>query len=86
MKEKRKRLSSLLESIMPFSLEHSLTLNKKKSRKSVVSAFHTLGGNIVEIFKPLGVSFGGKPRVKVVTLFLTPLFRLTPNEAKGGRP
>ena len=29
---------------------------------------------------------GGKSRVKAVTLFLTPLFRPTPNEAKGGRP
>ena len=29
---------------------------------------------------------GGKSRVKVVTLFLTPPFRPTPNKAKGGRP
>ena len=29
---------------------------------------------------------GGKSRVKAVTLFLTPLFRPTPKEAKGGRP
>ena len=29
---------------------------------------------------------GGKSRVKAVTLFLTPPFSKTPNEAKGGRP
>ena len=29
---------------------------------------------------------GRKSRVKAVTSFLTPSFRPTPNEAKGGRP
>ena len=29
---------------------------------------------------------GGKSQVKAVTLFLTPPFRLTPNEAKGVGP
>ena len=47
---------------------------------------HTWGEDMAEIFKPLGVSLGVKSRVKAVTLFLTPPFRPTPNEAKGGRP
>ena len=47
--------------------------------------FTHLGGNMAEIFKPLGV-LGGKSLFKVVTLFLTPPFRKNTNEAKGGRP
>ena len=57
--------------------------------KEPVVSFHTLGGDMSKIFKPLDVSLGvigGKHQVKVVTLFLTPPFRQTPNEAKGVRP
>ena len=42
---------------------------------SILPPFTHLG-HVAEIFKPLGVSFGGKSLVKVVTLFLTPPFRL----------
>ena len=46
---------------------------------------HTWVGRGKNIQATRGV-LGAKSRVKVVTLFLTPLFRPTPNEAKGGRP
>ena len=50
-----------------------------------VATFHTprLHGRNIQATQCI---LGGNYRVKVVTLFLTPLFRLTPNEAKGGRP
>ena len=50
--------------------------------------FMLLGGYVVmaEIFKPVSGILGGKSRVNYCHLILTPLFRQTPNEAKGGRP
>ena len=50
-----------------------------------VAAFHTprLHGRNIQATQCV---LGGKSQVKVVTLFLTPPFRLAPNEAKGGRP
>ena len=56
-----------------------------EDRKDTVAAFHTPGlrGRNLQATRCV---LGGKSRVKAVTLFLTPPFRLTPNEAKGGRP
>ena len=48
--------------------------------------FTHLGGERGINIQAIRCVLGGKSRVKAVTLFLTPLFRLTPNEAKGGRP
>ena len=50
-----------------------------------VSTFHTLG-LCGKNPKATRCVLGGKSQVKVATLFLTPSFRPTPNEAKGGRP
>ena len=56
-----------------------------KSTMVFVATFHTprLRGRNIQATRCV---LGGKSRVKVVTLFLTPPFRLTPNEAKGVYP
>ena len=59
--------------------------HKKKYILVCVAAFHTPGLCGRNLQATWGV-LGGKSRFKAVTLFLTPPFRLTPNEAKGGRP
>ena len=51
-----------------------------------VAAFHTPGGEYGKNIQATRCVLGGMSRVKDVTLFLTPTFRKTPNEAKGGRP
>ena len=51
-----------------------------------VTAFHTPRGGRGRNLQATRCVLGGKSRVKVVTLFLTPPFRLTPNEAKGVDP
>ena len=51
----------------------------------IVSAFHTPGSRGRNLQATRCV-LGGNSRVKVVTLFLTPPFRPTPNEAKGVDP
>ena len=51
-----------------------------------VSAFHTPGGERGRNLQATRCVLRGKSRVKAITLFLTPLFRPIPNEAKGGRP
>ena len=52
----------------------------------LVAAFHTPRGECGRNFQATRCVLGGKFRVKAVTLFLTPPFRQTPNEAKGGSP
>ena len=51
-----------------------------------VAAFHTPGGERGRNLQATRCVLGGKSRVKVVTLFLTPPFRQTPKEAKGVIP
>ena len=51
-----------------------------------VAAFHTPGGGRGRNPQATRCVLGGKSRVKADILFLTPPFRQTPNEAKGGRP
>ena len=53
---------------------------------SSVSAFHTPRGGSGKNIQATRCVLGGKSRVKVVTLFLTPPFWKTPNKAKGGIP
>ena len=50
-----------------------------------VATFHTPGSRGRNIQATRCV-LGGKYRVKAVTLFLTPLFMITPNETKGVDP
>ena len=56
-----------------------------ESMGNLVATFHTprLRGRNIQATQCV---LGGKSLVKVVTLFLTPPFRLTPNKAKGVRP
>ena len=51
-----------------------------------VATFHTPEREHGRNLQATWCVLGGKSRVKDVTLFLTPPFRQTPNEAKGGRP
>ena len=57
----------------------------KKLGLVTVAVFHTPRLRAINL-QATWCALGGKSRVKAVTLFLTPPFRLNPNEAKGGRP
>ena len=68
-------------------MELLILLNKNHTNRlhGRVAAFHTPGSHGINIQATRCV-LGGKSQVKAITLFLTPPFRKTPNEAKGGRP
>ena len=51
-----------------------------------VAAFHTSGGERGRNLQATRCVLVGKSGVKAVTLFLTPVFKKNPNEAKEGRP
>ena len=51
-----------------------------------VVAFHTPRGERGRNLQATQCALGGKSPVKVVTLFLTPLFRQSLNKAKGVDP
>ena len=54
--------------------------------KKVLPPFTHLSGGHGRNLQATRCVLGGKSRVKAVTLFLTPSFRLNSYEAKGGRP
>ena len=58
-------------------------LDGLKTPRELVAAFHTPGlrGKNLQATRCV---LGGKYRVKVVTLFLTPPFMPTPNQSQGG--
>ena len=61
-------------------------MDKKFKMVDIVAAFHTPRGEGGRNLQATRCILGGKSRVKDFTLFLTPPFRQTPNEAKGVDP
>ena len=79
MLDLRLKLDFILSFIKYIYIDVNIIMN-------LVATFHTPGGDVAEIFKPLGVSLGASIESRLSACSWLLHLGSIPNEAKGGRP